>query len=138
MKNYEIKLMKDFDAHGVRNLFLDAGWDKYADRIDLIARGASKCLPIYGAYIGNELIGYIRAVGDGETIVYIQDLVVLSSHKRKGIARALVQRVLSDYAHVRQKVLITDDNEEVKGFYNSIGFKEAQGMGVVAFLKFDE
>lgn len=136
--NYIVKKNDKIDIDGVIRLFLDAGWKKYAEDKDKISRALEKSLTLYGAYVGKELVGYIRAIGDGETILYIQDLVVLTSYKRQGIGRALLSAVLTEYKNVRQKVLITDNNPEAVGFYESMDFRAAENMGIVAFLKFDE
>ena len=85
----------------------------------------------------NELIGLIRTVGDGETILYIQDILVKQNQKRKGIGTELLNQILDKYKHIRHKVLLTDNSEETKGFYESYGFKQSDSFNLVSFVKFD-
>lgn len=40
---------------------------------------------------GNQLQGIIRVVGDGYTIVWIQDILVFPDQQRKGVGSALIQ-----------------------------------------------
>lgn len=138
MNEFQIRKIENDDIESIKRLFEDAGWKSYASKINQVIKGFEKSLLILGAFIEDELIGFIRVVGDGETIIYIQDLVVLKNFKRKGIARNLVDTALQDFKNVRQKVLITDNNPEATGFYKSIGFADASDKGIVAFVKFED
>ena len=44
------------------------------------------------------LVGLVRAVGDGHSIAYIQDLLVHPHAQRQGIGSALLKRVIEDWA----------------------------------------
>lgn len=50
-----------------------------------------------------QLIGLIRSVGDGETILYIQDLLVHPAYQNKGIGTQLIEKMVQAYPKVRQK-----------------------------------
>ena len=91
-------------------------------------------LCILGAYEGNELVGLIRSVGDGYTILFVQDLLVLPSHQRKGIGTRLMKALLERYAHVYQIELATDDTEKSIGFYKAMGFRDLREIGCCGFL----
>lgn len=90
---------------------------------------------MYTAWDGSRLAGLLRAVGDGETILYVQDLLVHTRYRRQGIGRALLERVRADFAHVRQKVLLTDagDSRAVV-FYRSQEWIPAEKAGCAVFL----
>ena len=68
------------------------------------------------AYEGEELLGIIRVVGDGVTVVFIQDLLVFPEKQRKGIRTALVKAVLERYPTVHQIELTTDQSPEKAAF----------------------
>ena len=74
------------------------------------------------AYEGDQLLGIIRTVGDGHTIVFVQDILVFPEHQRKGFGSALLQAVLNRYSHVRQIELATDHTPKTIAFYKSMGF----------------
>ncbi|MBT2534153.1 GNAT family N-acetyltransferase [Arthrobacter sp. ISL-48] len=81
-----------------------------------------------------------RIISDGASICYLQDILVLRSHHRKVIGRAIAERALEEYPHVRQKVLITDDEPKQKAFYESLGYTqtdELRGGSVRALIRFD-
>lgn len=87
------------------------------------------------AYEGEQLLGIIRTVGDGHTIVFVQDIFVFSKHQRKGIGSALLQAILSRYSHVRQIELATGNTPKTIAFYKSIGFREMSEIGRCGFMK---
>ena len=74
-------------------------------------------------------------VGDGTSIIYIQDILVLNAYQNKGIASQLMQIILSEYKHVRQKVLLTEEAPHVRYFYEKNGFSSCDKGDLVAFAK---
>lgn len=94
-------------------------------------------MDVISAWNEGELIGLIRVVGDGLTIIYIQDLLVLNAYQNQGIAKKLIQLVLNKYKNVRQKVLLTEESPEVRYFYEKNGFLSCDQGFLVAFAKFD-
>jgi len=117
----------------VRSLYEDAGWD-ISDMPRLMEAIRQSLLTIT-AWDEDKLAGLIRIVGDGLTVIYIQDLLVLRSCKRNGIGTSLVRMVCEEYHHVRQKVLLTDDTVETRDFYESLGFHSCDQGNLVSFVK---
>ncbi|MEL6277139.1 MAG: GNAT family N-acetyltransferase, partial [Bacteroidota bacterium] len=60
---------------------------------------------------------------------------VKQKYQRKGIGRELVKQGLEKYSKVRQKVLLTDNEESLKNFYQKIGFKEVNELHLSCFVK---
>ena len=116
-------------------LYGDAGWTAYTDHPDRLERGLTRSLAVYTAWEGEALVGLLRAVGDGQTILYLQDLLVRSSHRRRGIGRRLLERMTADYPQVRQKVLLTDAaDRRAMDFYRACGWRGAEELGCTALL----
>lgn len=80
-------------------------------------------------------MGIIRAVGDGQTIVFVQDIIVLPEYQRKGIGTKLLKAVVEKYKDVYQIELLTDNTEKTKTFYRSVGFAASDDIGCVAFIR---
>ena len=74
-------------------------------------------------------------VGDGHTIVFIQDILVFPDCQRKGIGTALIKAVLERYKDVRQIELATDNTPKTVAFYKAMGFKEFSEIGCAAFMR---
>lgn len=66
-------------------------------------------------------MGILRAVGDGASVVFLQDLIVLPEFQRQGIGSQLMQRVMEKYADVYQLQLLTEASEKILLFMNSLG-----------------
>ncbi len=92
-------------------------------------------LDVISAWDGDILIGLIRTIGDGETIIYIQDILVLKAYKRQGIGRQLMNQILDKYLDVRQIILLTDSANEQKAFYESMGMKDSSLSDLKTFMK---
>ena len=80
-------------------------------------------------------MGILRAVGDGHSILFIQDILVYPEYQHRGIGTALVKAVLEQYPHVYQIELATDNTEKTVSFYKSLGFRPMEEIGCRGFLK---
>lgn len=98
----------------------------------------SNSLKVTTIWDKDRLVGLIRIVGDGYYIVYTQDILVLSEYQGKGIGGKLLKNILSQYKHVNQKVLLTDNQPNTISFYEKMGFVSAQDYNCISFVKFDK
>ena len=130
----EIREYTEYREEEILRLYTAVGWTAYTDNPDTLEQGFCHSLLTLAAYEGDELIGLIRAVGDGSTIVFIQDLLVDPAHQRQGIATALVRAVLARYPDVRQVELVTDNTPRTIAFYRSLGFTEFSEIGCCGFM----
>ena len=78
-----------------------------------------------GAFDDGLLVGFIRCVGDGEHIVFIQDLIVDPNYYRRGIGGNLYNLVSHHFKDVRTFLLITDaDDTRSNSFYQAMGMTD--------------
>lgn len=131
----EIREYREYDEEVILNLYTSVGWSAYTSDPSSLEAGFSNSLLTLGAYEGDQLVGIIRAVGDGATIVLIQDILVLPKYQRRGIGTALLKALLARYPKVRQIQLATDNTEKTKAFYRSCGFREYEELGCCGFMK---
>lgn len=131
----EIREYTVYNEPEILRLYKSVGWTAYTDHSDVLRQGFENSMLILAAYEGEQLLGVIRTVGDGYTIVFVQDLLVFPEHQRKGIGTALLQAVLDRYSHVRQIELATDNTEKTIAFYKSMGFREMSEIGCCGFMK---
>ena len=120
----EIKNYSAYNEKEILKLYSSVGWTAYTDDPQALKQGFQNSLLVLAAYEREELLGIIRAVGDGVTIVFIQDLLVFPEKQRKGVGTALVKAVLKRYLTVRQIELTTDQSPETAAFYESLGFSK--------------
>ena len=131
----EIREYKIFNEAEILRLYRSVGWTAYTDHLEVLQKGFEKSMLTLAAYEGDQLLGIIRAVGDGHTIVFVQDILVFPEYQRKGIGTALLQAMLDRYSHVRQIELATDITPKTIAFYKAMGFCEMSEIGCCGFMR---
>lgn len=131
----KIAVYAQYKEEEILHLYNSVGWKAYTSAPEALRKGFANSLLTLAAYEGEALQGLIRVVGDGHTVVLIQDLLVFPAYQRQGIGRALVQAVLEKYPHVRQVQLVTDNTPQTKAFYKSLGLREISEYACCAFMK---
>lgn len=116
-------------------LYSSVGWIAYTDDLDRLRDAIDNSLSVITAWENNKLIGLIRVIGDGYTIVYIQDILVHPNFQNKNIGTQLMTRILNKYKDVRQKTLLTNEAPDVRHFYEKFGFTSCDKGNSVAFYK---
>lgn len=122
-------------------LYDAVGWTAYTTDPDLLVAALAGSTRVVTARYGDDLLGLARVVSDGATIAYLQDVLVRPELQREGVGRQLVQAALEPFAHVRQKVLLTDDEPRQRAFYESLGWTELREHGdgrLRAFVRFED
>ena len=106
-------------------LYGSVGWVAYTNDPDLLFQ-ALRCSAFVVAARNQDgmLIGLARTVSDDATICYLQDILVHPEAQGTGVGRALFDEVKQRYGHVRQMVLITDDEPQQRAFYEAMGLRE--------------
>ena len=131
----EIRAYTEYNEAEILGLYASVGWTAYTDDPAALRNGFANSLLTLAAYEEAALAGLIRVVGDGHTIVFVQDILVRPQFQRRGIGSALLQAVLNRYAGVRQIELLTDDTPETVAFYRSMGFRELTELGCCGFMR---
>lgn len=133
---FSIKEYKEYNENEILNIYQSVGWSNYVDNPEMLKSAYHNSLKIYAAYINNNMAGIIQVVGDGFSVVFIQDLLVYPKYQRKGIGKALLEKILSEYKDVYQKHLLTENTEKTIQFYKSIGFTMDTDINCRAFSKY--
>ena len=131
----EIREYKIFNEAEILQLYQSVGWVAYTDHPEVLKKGFENSLLTLAAYKGDQLLGIIRTVGDGHTIVFVQDILVFPEHQRKGIGTALLKAILDRYNYVRQIELATDNMPKTISFFKSMGFREMSEIGCCGFMR---
>lgn len=126
-----------YEDNAIKTLYENLKWTSYTKNMPRLLKAIKHSLTVISAWDNDKLIGLIRVVGDGQTIIYIQDILVLKSYQNQGIGSELMMRVLLKYKDVRQKVLLTNDAPDVRAFYEKHGFASCDKGDLVSFAKLD-
>ena len=136
MENLVFKEDIILNVEDILYLYNDVGWSSYTKNIDSLIKSIKNSLKVISVWDNDLLVGLIRVVGDGHSIIYIQDILILQKYKNSGIGKRLIEIILDKYKNVRQKVLLTDKEEKNILFYKKVGFSMAEEFGCVSFVKF--
>lgn len=131
----EIKEYRSYKEAEIRRLYTEVGWTAYTENMSVLEQGYKNSLLVLAAYEKDELLGIIRVVGDGFTIIFVQDILVFPREQRNGVGTALMKAVLDRYPDVRQIELATDNTSKTVAFYKSLGFTEFSEMGCCGFMR---
>ena len=131
----EIRAYTAYNEAEILPLYAQVGWTAYTQDLSALEQGFRHSLLVLAAYEQDALLGLIRVVGDGATVVLVQDLLVYPDKQRQGIGTALLKAVLERYSAVRQIQLVTDDTPKTIAFYRSLGFSDLASLGCRGFMK---
>ena len=116
-------------------LYEDVGWTADTDEPDFLMKALENSLNVWTIWEGENLIGLARMVGDGVTICYLQDILILKAYQGQGLGSELLKEILKANENIRQFVLLTDDTEKTKKFYKKLGLTEVGEFSCLAFMK---
>ena len=126
----EIRQIASLDAEQLfqlRELYAAAGWISADDPAEFLAPAIAGSTVAAGAFAGNKLVGFARALSDGCSDAYIQDVVVSPECRGQGIGRSLI-RFVEVSLRARGVDWITLVGEPgTEKFYSGLGFKEQSG-----------
>lgn len=123
------------DLNQLLELYNDVEWSAYTNDPDNLKNAVDNSLKVWTAWDEDRLVGLARVVGDGYTIIYVQDILVMEIYQRYGIGSRLLKLILEEYKTVRQIVLMTDNSEKTINFYEKNGMVNIKEYEGVAFTK---
>lgn len=135
MENVTIKEDVALPLSSVLDLYNDVSWSAYTSDPGQLENALKNSLKVWTAWSGSTLVGLARVIGDGHTIIYIQDILVLQSYQRRGIGSQFLKLILNEYEDVRQVMLLTENSEKTIRFYEENGLKQVGDINCVAFIK---
>ena len=98
-------------------VFRSVGWNKNPENI----LEAFKKSHFITAYEGDRLIGFARAISDGYYYTGIYDVVVRPEYQKKGIAKKMMEMLVTRYKDTYLFLSYTEGNRD---FYAGCGFDD--------------
>lgn len=130
-RNFQTEYMEQ-----VKEIFREQEWNAYLRDDEKLTRAFSRSLFLLGAFEGKKLVGFVRAVGDGEHILLVQDLIVRRAYRRQGIGKKLFRSVWDTFRGVRMFHVVTDMYDEADNrFYASFGMKKIEEGQMVSYYR---
>ena len=92
---------------------------------DVLAQQVAGARWVVHAYQAGTLVGFARAISDGVTSAYVSSVMVDPDHRRRGIGRALMQRLVGGRDAIK---FVLHTRPEAAAFYATLGFTETTDM----------
>jgi ribosomal protein S18 acetylase RimI-like enzyme len=67
----------------------------------------------------DRLVGFARAISDGIATAYLSSVMVDPDYRRRGVGRALIQRITQGREDVK---FVLHSNDDATAFYSALGF----------------
>ena len=121
--NIEVKSHRErpIPPVSVRGLYDHVGWDMPATEEDLAEVLAAD--PAVGAWDGDRLAGFARALSDGHLAAYVEDVMVHEAYRRRGVGEQIVALLLEEIGAVAKVNLFCEP--PVAWFYEANGFRRS-------------
>lgn len=92
----EIKEYTKFKADEILQLYAQVGWTAYTEDMPALECGYKNSLLVLAAYENGELLGIVRVVGDGTTIVLCRIFWCTRQDKDRASALRCLRRCWND------------------------------------------
>ena len=117
----------------IAGFYTAAGWIKAGDDISFLEPALKGSALVACAFDNGVVVGCARALSDGCSDAYIQDVVVSPEYRGQGIGRRLIGELV---CHLRQRgvdwiALIGEPGTEE--FYRKLGWQEKTGFTMWQF-----
>ena len=126
----EIKSVTEVDIAAVEALYRDADWweDDYV-AAEFIPEMVANSIVFAGAFLPDStMVGMGRAIGDGVSDAYIQDVAVLSDYRKHGIGSMLVKHLVNALQELGVDWIGLIGEPGTGKFYQRLGFRELNGF----------
>ena len=112
----------------ILELYNNVGWTVYSKKSDDLFEAIQNSTYVVTRWDKDTIIGLARCISDDVSINYLQDILVHTEYQKQGIGRILLENCLERFKHVRTHLLLTDDEERQRLFYESLGYKNTKDL----------
>ncbi len=117
----QLRAWQEADFSAIQRLAAQQGWATPTNRPEEALLAWQHSWPALVVTEGEEVVGFVRALTDGEVTTYIADLLVDPRYRRRGLGRLLIEACHALYPHTRLDLI---SEEDAVPFYRREGFRE--------------
>lgn len=118
----EFRLTRELDPADVLRLYAGPGWWEPGDDPGSVPKLLAGSFRVAAAFDGGRLVGMARAISDGASDAYIQDVVVEPEHRGRGIGAELVRLLVAELRRAGVSWIGLVGAPGTEGFYRRLGF----------------
>jgi len=116
------------DSGSVGRLYVEAGWLTAAEaRPEAITRMIEGSICFLAAFVGNDAVGMGRAIGDGVSDAYIQDVFVSPACRHLGVASRIIESIVEHLERSGVSWIGLVAEPGTAGLYETLGFVPLAG-----------
>jgi spermidine synthase len=124
--NMKIKVIKTINHNDFKALYKDAGWwkNEYDEDFAFIDQVLKGSFLFVAAFKDNgELAGIARALSDGCSDAYIQDVAVLKKYRKQGIGSSMISFLINKLKENGIDWIALIGEPGTDSFYENLGFQ---------------
>ena len=123
-----IHKLDEISFEKIINLYKQVGWSAYTNDPSMLKKALTNSTYLVILTEDSQLIGLARSISDDVSIHYLQDIIVSPQYQGKGFGKQLLEKCLERFSHVRTHMILTDNEERQKKFYQSLGYKNTSEL----------
>jgi len=113
--------------HAAAKLYRIAGWVDESDGCGFLGTALGNSCAVCAAYCDGKFAGMGRALGDGVSDAYIQDVVVDPAFRRHGVGSGIVRTLVAELRRRGVDWIALVGEPGTERFYRSLGFESPAG-----------
>jgi spermidine synthase len=129
MTNTTYHIVKEADPAVILQIYRQAGWwqmDDNPEYLQTVSKIISNSFCFVIARQGDEIIGMGRAISDGVSDAYIQDVTVVGSLRGQGIGKGIIRTLLGFLKEHKLQWIGLISEPGYERFYGNLGFNVMQ------------
>ena len=128
-----IRTISPAERSVLRKLYIGAGWITPDDPADFLPEAVSGSSVAVGAFDNGELVGFGRALSDGCSDAYIQDVVVDPGCRGQGIGSGIIRTLEAELRRRGVDWIALVGEPGTEKFYAGLGLKAEPGYTLWRF-----
>lgn len=126
----EVRIITEFPGDMLEHIagfYISAQWITSEDDTSFLLPALSGSTLVAGAFDGNKIIGCGRAISDGCSDAYIQDVFVSPEYRGQGIGRELIKSLTDALQKLGVDWIALVGEPGTEKFYQRLGWKKKVG-----------
>ncbi len=124
----ELKTVTEAEFTALAELYREAGWVAPEEDSQFIRRVTAGSTVFIAVYDRERIIGMGRAISDGVSDAYIQDIAVLKAYRHQGIGGEIVRRIVAALEAQKIDWIALVGEPGTESFYRALGFTAKPGF----------
>ncbi|WP_114570934.1 GNAT family N-acetyltransferase [Exiguobacterium flavidum] len=114
-----------FDFNSINALNAAEGWTNLVERSEEVRKAFENSNCCFVALDEDKVVGYVRALTDGEVTLYVCELLIAEAYRGQGIGKELLRVIHAKHPRTRIEMLASSTS---RTYYESNGYRPFYGF----------